>query len=145
MKYPKNADIFHYDFDVLTQLKKDEKRDFFSTFARSNKHIFKNTGRYGFAYDGEKNIYTMKELSFDKPRFVGKVIRKNCYNSQKIKILFQVMWKGETVQASIQRVATLNTKCLEDFLKNIDTDMNPEAIDCINAFNIVLRHNPSNR
>ena len=74
MKYPKNADIFHYDFDVLTQLKKDEKRDFFSTFARSNKHIFKNTGRYGFAYDGEKNIYTMKELSFDKPRFVGKVI-----------------------------------------------------------------------
>ena len=55
------------------------------------------------------------------------------------------MWKGETVQASIQRVATLNTKCLEDFLKNIDTDMNPEAIDCINAFNIVLRHNPSNR
>lgn len=127
MKYPKNADIFHYDFDVLTQLKKDEKRDFFSTFARSNKHIFKNTGRYGFAYDGEKNIYTMKELSFDKPRFVGKV-----------------MWKGETIQASIQRVATLNTKCLEDFLKNIDTDMNPEAIDCINAFNIVLRHNPSN-
>ena len=74
MKYPKNADIFHYDFDVLTQLKKDEKRDFFSTFARSNKHIFKNTGRYGFAYDGEKNIYTMKELSFDKPRFVGKVM-----------------------------------------------------------------------
>lgn len=55
------------------------------------------------------------------------------------------MWKGESVQASIQRVATLNTKCLEDFLKNIDTDMNPEAIDCINAFNIVLRHNPSNR
>ena len=45
----------------------------------------------------------------------------------------------------MQCVAKLNTKCLENFLKNVDIDMNPEAIDCINAFNIVLRHTPSNQ
>ena len=49
------------------------------------------------------------------------------------------------MQAVLQCVAKLNTKCLENFLKNVDIDMNPEAIDCINAFNIVLRHTPSNQ
>ena len=74
MRYPKNTDIFHYDFEPLDpRLKKEEKRDFFAAFAKANKHIFKQTGRYGFAYDGEKNIYTLKELVFEKPRFVGKV------------------------------------------------------------------------
>lgn len=129
MKYPKNCDIFHYDFEPLDpRLKKEDKREFFKTFAKSNKHIFKNTGRHGFAYDGEKNIYTTQELIFDGPRFAGKCA-----------------WKGETVQAVMQCVAKLNTKCLENFLKNVDIDMNPEAIDCINAFNIVLRHTPSNQ
>jgi len=128
MKYPKNVDIFHYDFEPLDpRLKKEDKRDFFKIFAKSNKHIFKNTGRYGFAYDGEKNIYTTQQLIFDGPRFAGKCA-----------------WKGETTQAVIQCVAKLNTACLENFLKNVDIDMNPEAIDCINAFNIVLRHTPSN-
>ena len=77
MKYPKNVDIFHYDFEPLdSRLKKEDKRDFFKIFAKSNKHIFKNTGRYGFAYDGEKNIYTTQQLIFDGPRFAGKVIPK---------------------------------------------------------------------
>ena len=74
MKYPKNCDIFHYDFEPLDpRLKKEDKREFFKTFAKSNKHIFKNTGRHGFAYDGEKNIYTTQQLIFDGPRFAGKV------------------------------------------------------------------------
>ena len=42
MKYPKNCDIFHYDFEPLDpRLKKEDKREFFRTFAKSNKHIFK--------------------------------------------------------------------------------------------------------
>ena len=76
MKYPKNTDIFHYDFEPMDpRLKKDEKRDFFNTFVKSNKHVFKNAGRYGFAYDGEKNIYTRKELIFEpgKTRWAGRV------------------------------------------------------------------------
>ena len=49
------------------------------------------------------------------------------------------------MQAVIQAAAKLNTRCLEDFLTTNDVDINPEAIDCISAFNVVLRHTPSNR
>lgn len=130
MKYPKNTDLFHYDFESMDpRLKKDEKREFFNTFVKSNKNVFRNTGRYGFAYDGEKNIYTRKELTFDSGRS---------------KWSGRCQWKGESVQAVIQFAKKMNTRCLEDFLTNNHVDIGPEAIDCINALNVVLRHTPSN-
>ena len=45
----------------------------------------------------------------------------------------------------IQFAKKMNTRCLEDFLTNNHVDIGPEAIDCINAFNIVLRHTPANQ
>lgn len=56
------------------RLKKDEKREFFRDFCKQNKHLFKETGRYGFAYDGEKNIYTIEKIVMNAgARHTGKV------------------------------------------------------------------------
>ena len=35
MKYPKNVEIYHYDFEPFDpRLKKEDKRDFFAAFAK---------------------------------------------------------------------------------------------------------------
>jgi len=132
LTFPKNAKIYHYDIDILSdRLKKDEKRDFFRDFAKQNKHIFKDTGRYGFAYDGEKNVYTMEKIVIASKRWIG-----SCN------------WKGDKVKVCIQEVAERNTEVLQRFLEKKGSDfgdMSPECIDVINALNIVLRHEPSNK
>ena len=76
LTFPKNTTIYHYDIEILSdRLKKDEKRDFFRDFCKQNKMLFKDsTGRYGFAYDGEKNVYTIEKLPINK-RWFGKVRR----------------------------------------------------------------------
>jgi len=129
--FPKNSKIYHYDIEILSdRLKKDEKRDFFRDFCKQNKHLFKETGRYGFAYDGEKNIYTVDKIVMQK-RYMGKCA-----------------WKGDTVKVCLQEVGELNTSCLQDFLDRKGpnfSDMSPECIDVVNALNIVLRHEPSNK
>lgn len=48
----------------------------------------------------------------------------------------------------LQEVGELNTGCLQDFLDRKGpnfSDMSPEVIDVVNALNIVLRHEPSNK
>lgn len=131
LQFPKNTDIYHYDIEICSErLKKDEKRDFFRDFCKQNKHLFKETGRYGFAYDGEKNVYTIQKLMINK-RHIGKC-----------------SWKGDQVKVVLQEAAQLNTSCLQDFLDKKGpnfSDMSPEVIDVVNALNIVLRHEPSNK
>jgi len=140
LTFPKNTKIYHYDIEIVSdRLKKDEKRDFFRDFCKQNKHLFKETGRYGFAYDGEKNVYTIEKIVMTK-RLMGKgpfpAIKAEC------------QWKGDKVPVVLQEVGELNTECLQQFLDRKGpnfSDMSPECIDVVNALNIVLRHEPSNK
>lgn len=71
---PKTPYIYHYDVEIASErIKKDEKRAFFLDFCKANRMIFKTAGRYGFAYDGEKNMYTIAKLDTPQKRFVSKV------------------------------------------------------------------------
>jgi len=129
---PKTPYIYHYDVEIASErIKKDEKRAFFLDFCKANRMIFKTAGRYGFAYDGEKNMYTIAKLDTPQKRFVSKST-----------------FKGETVKVCLTQVGELNVNALNDFLEGKGRDfgeMSSDVIDVVNALNIVLRNQPSNK